>query len=275
MEKSRQKILSINNLTCGYQDKTVINNISLDIFKGEIIGIIGPNGSGKTTLLRAISGIIKQTSGEIIIDNKNSKDITQNEISRTIAVVKQSMEPLSMSVYDFVLMGRIPYYQKFQFFETAEDREIAEKYIKLTEIDHLKSKMMNQISGGERQLAQIAKTLSQETDFILLDEPISHLDIAHQVRILDLIKKLNKELGLTVIIVLHDLNMASEYCNRLGMINNGELHTMGSPENVLTYKIIEDVYNTGVIVEKNRYTNKPFIIPITEEMKSYKDSNEA
>ena len=268
MTKKTNEILSIRNLKCGYQNKIIVNDINLTINKGEMIGIIGPNGSGKTTLLRAISGIIKPSSGNIFIKNKNSKDLSQNEIARTIAVVKQTIEPISISIYDFILMGRIPYYSKFQFFETHNDREVVEKYIKLTGIEYLKSKMMDEISGGERQLAQIAKALSQETDIILLDEPISSLDIAHQIKILDLIKKFNRELNLTVIIVLHDLNMASEYCDRLFLINNGKLHIEGTPEKILNYKIIEDVYGTGVLVEKNRYTQKPFIIPITEEMKN-------
>ncbi len=143
----------------------------------------------------------------------------------------------------------------------------AEKFMRLTDTIRIKDQYMSEISGGERQLAQVARALVQQPVILLLDEPTSHLDITHQIKILDLIRRLNKELNLTVVMVIHDLNLASEYCTKLTMLKNGKIYNTGTPKQVLTYEAIEKVYNTIVIVEKNPLSGKPFIIPVTEENK--------
>jgi iron complex transport system ATP-binding protein len=162
-------------------------------------------------------------------------------------------------------LGRIPHLKRLQFFESKEDLEIAEKCMKLTDTFKLRDRLMSEISGGEKQLILIARALAQEPRLILLDEPTAHLDITHQVGILDLIKKLNRELGLTVIMVLHDLNLASEYCQRLILINGGRIHKIGQPEEVLNYDIIEEVYKTVVVVERSPVSSKPYILLVSEE----------
>ncbi len=258
-------MLEIKNLTCGYDGKFLLREINFTTEDGELIGIIGPNGSGKTTLLRAITRVLKPKKGEILLNGKDIWDMGFKELARKIAVVSQSPDVNPMSVKEFVLLGRIPHYRKFQFFETKRDEEIARKYMNLTDTSRFENQSVGKISGGERQLAVIARALAQEPELLLLDEPIAHLDITHQVAILDLIRKLNGEFGLTVIMVLHDLNLASEYCNRLILIDDGQIHKMGGPEEVLTYQIIEEVYKTVVVVEENPISHKPYILVVSGE----------
>lgn len=261
----KKALLSVNNLSCGYGRELVLHDISFNVFRGELMCIIGPNGCGKSTLLRAISRILKPYPGEVFIDGKNIADMGHKELAQKIAVASQTLEASFMTVKEYILLGRLPYYRKYQFLETNNDEMIAQKYMKLTGALKLKETLMNEISGGERQLASIARALAQEPTLLLLDEPTAHLDITHQVRILELIKRLNQELGLTVLMVLHDLNLASEYSSRLLLLNNGSIHEMGTPEEVVTYKTIEEVYKTVVLVEKNPLSGKPCIFLATEE----------
>jgi iron complex transport system ATP-binding protein len=264
------EIMKIQNLYSGYGNGNIINGIDLNIEKGELVGIIGPNGSGKTTLLRTMTGILKPQNGKILIDSENLSKISHREIAKKIAVVKQNIEQVMLTINDYVLMGRFPYYNKFQFFEKQKDLELSNKYMRLTDVYELRHKLMSDISGGERQRAQIAKALAQEPAILLLDEPTSQLDIAHQIKILDLIKSLNLNMGFTVIMVIHDLNMASEYCSKLIMLKSGRVFKSGTPNDVLTYQNVEEVYNAVVIVQTNPLTGRPYIIPVTEEAKSKK-----
>lgn len=265
-------MIEINNLTCGYDSKTILHDISFNVEKGEFLGIIGPNGSGKTTLLRAITRVIKPFKGGIFFEGENIWSESLKTLAKKIAVVSQTPPLNHMTVEEFVLLGRIPHLQKFQFFETKRDLEIAEKSMGLTDTLKLKRCSISEISGGEKQLALITRALAQEPRLLLLDEPTSHLDITHQVSILDLIRRLNRELGLTVIMVLHDLNLASEYCNRLILMNDGRIRKAGHPNEVLDYQIIEEVYKTIVIVRKNPISSKPyiFLVPEDERQKEHK-----
>lgn len=258
-------MLEIKDLTCGYDSKFLLQNINLKVENKEFIGIIGPNGSGKTTLLRAITRVIKPQKGLILLEEKDIWQIGQKELAKKIAVVSQNPPTNSMTVEEFVLLGRIPHYQRFQFLETKKDLEIAKRSMSLTDILKLKDRLMSEISGGEKQLAVIARALTQEPKLLLLDEPTAHLDIMHQVEILDLIKRLNKEFGLTVTMVLHDLNLASEYCDRLLLLNQGKIHKVGMPQEVLTYQVIEEVYKTIVIVKENPVSLKPYVFLVPEE----------
>lgn len=242
-----------------------MEEISFTVGKGEIVGIIGPNGSGKTTLLRAITRILNPLRGAILLNGQEITRLGVKELARNIAVVTQAQEAGYYSVEEFVLLGRIPYFEAWRFLETKEDLEIAHRSMLLTDTLGLKDKLMAQISGGERQLALIARALAQQPKLLLLDEPTTHLDITHQVGILDLVKRLNKELGLTVIMVLHDLNLASEYCSRLMLLRQGRLYKSGTPAEVLTYPIIEEVYDTVVVVEKNPLSGRPFVLVVPEE----------
>lgn len=259
----KEELLKIKNLSAGYDENIVLHDIGCTVSQGELIGIIGPNGSGKTTLLRAITRILKPHKGEILIDGKNIWKIPLKEISQMVAVSSQLLDPVLTTVEEYILLGRLPYYRKYQFFETSKDETIVEKYMRLTDTFRLKESLMTELSGGERQLASIARALAQEPILLLLDEPTSHLDITHQAQIMELIGRLNRELGLTVLMVLHDLNLASEYCSRLLLLNNGSIHKLGTPEEVLTYRTIEEVYKTVVLVKKNPLSGKPYVFLIT------------
>ncbi len=258
-------MLEVRNLTSGYGLKIVLHDISLKVNNGELLGIIGPNGSGKTTFLRSITRALKPKHGEVYFENKDIWQTSLKELARKIAVVSQNPPLNHMTVEEYILLGRIPYYHKFQIIETKKDLEIAENAMSLTDVLKLKDRFMEELSGGERQLVILTRALVQEPKLLLLDEPTSHLDITHQVGILDLIKRLNKKLGLTVIMVLHDLNLASEYSNRLVLINKGKIHKAGHPEEVLNYQTIEEVYKTVVVVKKNPISSKPYILLISRE----------
>ena len=260
-------MLRISDVTCGYGTKIVLNGINLEIGKGEFAGIIGPNGSGKTTLLKAVTRLIKPYKGKIYLEDKELYSIDHREIAQKIAVVSQNLPVISMTVREYVLLGRMPHYKNLQFFETESDVEVAEHAMTMTDIMKFQDSYMSEISGGEMQLALIARALAQEPWMLLLDEPTAHLDITHQVNILDLIRKLNKEYGLTVIIVLHDLNLASEYCDRLILMDRGQIKKTGTPEEVLNYSDIEEVYKTLVVVERNPLSQKPFVLIVPEEVK--------
>ncbi len=255
----------IEDFSCGYPGKFVLEDISFEIEKGDFVGIIGPNGSGKTTLFNGISGELETLSGNSKLKGKFIQQMSLKERAQNVAVVTQNIEVGSMTVEEYVLMGRIPYRRQFQFFETKNDFTIANKYMELTGVTPLKYKYMNALSGGEQQLAGIARALTQEPELLLLDEPTSHLDITHQVQILNLIRRLSNELSLTVLMIIHDLNLAGEYCDSLIMMQNGRMRKKGLPHEVLNYKDIEAVYNTVVITRTNPVSGKPVVFLVSEE----------
>lgn len=255
----------INNFSCGYPGRFVLDNISFEIEKGQFVGIIGPNGSGKTTLFKGISDELPTLTGNSKLNGQHIQKMNLREKAQNIAVVTQNIEVGNMTVEEYVLMGRMPYHKHFQFFETAGDFAIAEKYIQLTGISELRDKNMNSLSGGEQQLAGIARALTQEPQLLLLDEPTSHLDITHQVQILNLIRRLSENLGLTVLMIIHDLNLAGEYCDSLIMMQNGAIRKKGSPHEVLNYQDIEAVYDTVVITRTNPVSGKPVVFLVSEK----------
>lgn len=261
----KQDLLRVDNIFCGYGKEHILREIGFNVSKGELLGIIGPNGSGKTTLLRAIARTLRPTKGQIFLEGQDIQEIPLKTFAQKTAVVSQTVEPVLMTVEEYVILGRLPYFRKYQFFETKGDEEIINKYMALTDTVKLKDSLMCDISGGERQLASIAHALAQEPLLLLLDEPTAHLDIYHQVQILELINRLNRQLGLTVLMVLHDLNLASEYCNRLILLNEGSIARTGTPEEVITYQVIEEVYRTLVMVQNNPLSGKPSVFLVTKD----------
>ena len=268
-----QNILEIQNLSCGYPGKFTIKGINFSLPKASFAGIVGPNGSGKTTLFKGITAELESLNGSVLLEGEKIHSMGFKQRAKKLAIVSQHIESPDMSVEDYVLMGRLPYHKKFQFFESQDDFEIAKYYMELTGVIHLKDKYMDQLSGGEQQLAAIARALTQEPALLLLDEPTSHLDIGHQVQILNLIQQLNQQMGLTVLMIIHDLNLAGEYCNFLLMLNDGKLHVAGNPEDVLNYQHIEDVYKTVVITQKNPISGKPAVFLVSGNVWGDKKSN--
>lgn len=262
MEKLMKPLLEIRQLSGGYKVFR-LKEITFSLQRGDFAGIIGPNGSGKSTLLKTILGDVKRGGGAILLEGEEIDDISIKERAQNIAVVTQHIEATSLSVLEYVLLGRLPYRKPFHFFETKEDVAKAEKYIELTGISKYRDQPLSSLSGGERQLAAMARALAQEPKLLLLDEPTSQLDICHQVQILDLVHRLIDELGLTVMMIMHDLNLAGSYCNRLLLMNEGNLYKQGTPVEVLRYDIIEEVYGTTVVTQNNPITGQPavFLVP--------------
>lgn len=259
-------MLEVIGISCGYGRKNVLKRVSFSARTHEILGVIGPNGSGKTTLLRVLTKVIRPLEGQVLWDGREVREFRLKELARKVAVVSQNAAYEShITVGEFVLFGRIPHRQRYQFFETAQDRARAEEAMTQTGISQIRDRMMGNLSGGERQLACIARALCQEPKCLVLDEPTAHLDITHQVEILDLIRRLNREESIGVIVVLHDLNFASEYCDRLVLLQRGKVFRTGTPDEVLSYPIIEEVYQTTVVVSRNPLSTKPYILVVSEE----------
>lgn len=260
-----QNYLTLHNVSCGYASGFHLNDINFNVPQGKITGIVGPNGSGKTTLFKGICGDLRINAGNIDIKGTEFSKLTLRQKAVRMAIVSQFIEKCDMTVQEYVLLGRLPYRKNFQFFETETDIAIAQKFMQLTDIYSYKDKPMHTLSGGEQQLVSIARALTQEPELLLLDEPTAFLDISHSVQILNLVQKLSHELQLTVLLIIHDLNLASEFCDHLVMMNNGKIHTTGTPTEVLTYKNIEEVYKTVVITRENPISKKPAVFLVSDK----------
>jgi len=208
--------------------------------------------------------VIAPRQGCIRLDGRDIRHLPRGDMARRVAVVSQTVPAVDMDVQAYILLGRLPHYRRFQFAATPADIETAEWAMDITGTAPLRNRIMGELSGGERQLVLIARALAQKPRLLMLDEPIAHLDIGHQVDVLDLLRRLNREMGLTIVMVLHDLNLASEYCHKLALISGGTLHSHGTPEAVIDYRTIEAVYNTVVVVETNPTTRKPYVLPVPE-----------
>jgi len=267
MNNLTQNSIDVKNLNYSVSDKDILKNINLSIDKGKFYSIIGPNGSGKTTLLRNIANSLEISKNKVYVEGKDIISYNQKELAKTMSYVPQdNTSDFDFSVWDIVLMGRYPYLRRFEQ-ESAKDIEIAENALKLTKTFHLKDKNIRFLSGGERQRVFIARALTQETKILILDEPISMLDIHHALEIMDTIKHLNSAVGLTILTVLHDLNIAAEYSDELILLDEGEIVAIGTPEEVLNSENLEKVYKIKVSISKNPYTDKPLIIPIPNRYK--------
>lgn len=258
-------VLKIKNVSGGYYLEDIVKDVSLDIRQGDFLGIIGPNGSGKTTLLRLASRVLVPRAGRINFRQDNIFEMDLKEFCRNVAFVSQDVSTsFSFTVTELVLMGRIPHLKRLQF-ETKKDIEIVEGALAVTDLLNLKNKRIDELSAGERQRVIIARALAQEPVLLLLDEPTSHLDIGHQIQVLDLLKRLNRKNNLTIVMVVHDLNLASAYCTRIALFDHGTLFKEGCPEAVLTYQNIEAVYKTIVLVHDNPVTHKPNVVLVPGE----------
>lgn len=254
--------LNIKNLCFSYNEgEPVLKNINVNFAVGKFHTILGPNGSGKTTLLKNIGRLLEASSGSIMLGNENMKSMKNKVLAKTVAIVPQytSVE-FDFSVHDIVMMGRTPYISRFSE-ETSCDEEIVRKAMESTNTWKLKDKNINAVSGGERQRVIVARAIAQETDIILLDEPISHLDIHHQIDILKNIRVMNQEKHKTIIAVLHDLNIAAAYSDNIILMHEGKIHGVGTPAEVLTPKAIKEVYGLNVNIIKDSTSNRSHIVP--------------
>jgi iron complex transport system ATP-binding protein len=255
-------MLSAKDISFSYREKPVLDGVSLEVKKGEILGILGPNGCGKTTLLKILNRNLHPQGGKVLMDDVDLEEISKKKIARHIAVVPQSNEiRFAFSVRDIVTMGRMPFLDNFKG-ESSNDLQIVEEAMEKTNISEFADRLINTMSGGERQRVIIARALAQRPDILLLDEPTLHLDINHQFEILDLVKKLSDEQSLTVVIVSHDLPMVAKYCDRMILIHDHRIFAMGTTEEVLTRENMRTVFNIEAVLEYDE-TLKGLSVKIT------------
>ena len=255
-------LFQLDRVDVSLNSTRILNGISFEIASGEFLGIIGPNGSGKSTLLRTMAGVLVPLSGSVTLDGLEVARIPGRQLARRLAIVPQD-NPIAFdfTVQEIVLMGRSPHLGRFEL-EKGHDAEIAADALKRTNLLHLADRGIGTLSGGERQRAMIARALAQQTDILFLDEPTAHLDINYQVEILHLARRENAENGKTVVVVLHDLNLAAEFCDRLIMLSKGEVFVVGSPEEVITKENVQQVYGTSVWVRKHPTSGRPYVLSL-------------
>lgn len=245
-------ILSIEHIDFRYGENKILNDVSFSVASGEICGLLGPNGSGKTTLLKCINRILESKTGTIKIRGFDISRLSRREISRLIAVVPQELNIMfSFTVLQMVLMGGSGRY-RFSGIPGKRDYFNAVEVLEELSINHLADRKYNELSGGEKQMVLIARALFQKAGILLLDEPISHLDFKRQYTIMELIKKITNEKGLTTLITLHDPNVAGRYCDRLIMLNRGSIVHQGLRDNVFHTESLEAIYDMKIKIE---YTN--------------------
>ncbi|MGD6810368.1 MAG: ABC transporter ATP-binding protein [Candidatus Bathyarchaeia archaeon] len=254
--------LTINKLSFNYTGVQVLKDIDLNVGLGEMISIVGPNGSGKSTLLKCINRILKTKQNTVMIDNSDLNQLDVKELSKLMGYVPQSSSStFPFTVYDVVMMGRKPY---IHWSISDHDSEIVVRMLDFLNLSHLAMRNFTELSGGEQQKVIIARALAQQPKFMLLDEPTSSLDIKHQLEILCLLKNLSKSNERSVIVTMHDLNLASRFSDRLIMLKKGAIYAVGSPEDVLTEENIEAVYGIKAKVTSS-IIGKPQITPILTE----------
>lgn len=240
-------MLRVQQITGGYAGAPVVKNISFEVEKGELFGILGPNGSGKTTILKMLSGILPNTSGDIIIKGKNLSEYTPKELAKIVAVLPQhSSQAFSYTVKETVSLGRYAHQKGWFQSWSAKDEEAVCRVMEQTGISRFQDDNIQQLSGGERQRVFLAQALAQEPEILLLDEPTNHLDLSYQKELLDLLSVWSKDCGLTVISIFHDLNLAGLYCDRLLLLENGEININHVPNEVLKEGRIREVYRTKI-----------------------------
>jgi len=255
VETDENGLLEIRNLWSGYKEKDILKGINFLVNRGEFWGLIGPNGSGKTTLLKSITRILPARKGSIFYNKKDIARIPAKRLAQKIAVVPQvSVFHFSFTVKDFVLLGRIPYLPRF-YLEGKNDYLIAEEAMQLTQTASFRQRRINELSEGEKQRVVIARSLAQKPTLLLLDEPAAHLDIRHQLDVFNLLKRLNKEKGITIILVSHDLNLASQYASRLILLDKGKVFAKGTPRQVINAENIWKVYKVRVKVTSGKKEN--------------------
>ncbi|GIW45235.1 MAG: hypothetical protein KatS3mg077_2517 [Candidatus Binatia bacterium] len=262
-ETASAACLAATEVTFGYSGRSpVLREVSVALGPGEILGILGPNGSGKSTLLRLLSGWLVPQRGTVELWGREISHYKPREIAKEIAVVPQETRvDFPFTVMQLVLMGRTPYLHGFAF-ESEADLARAQAAMERVGVAHLAGRLVQELSGGERQRVVLARALAQDTRILLLDEPGAFLDLHHVVAIYDLLRDLADE-GRGIVTVLHDLNLASLYCDRVVLLHSGTVHCAGTPAEVITYKNITEVYDTEVYVDVNDLTGAVNVLPLS------------
>jgi iron complex transport system ATP-binding protein len=252
--------IEMKRVCFSYSNGLVLRDVELCVQKGEMVGLIGPNGAGKTTLIRIISGILNARQGEVKLDGLDVGRLKRNALAREVAVVPQQFNiPFAYKVEEVVMLGRTPFMKPFRD-SSERDRDVIMQTVYRVGIRQLVGRYFGELSGGERQKVVLAMALAQETGLLLLDEPTAHLDISHQVEMLELLAGMNAERGLTIISAMHDLNLASAYFGRLVLMKEGAIVADGPPERVLTSSTIAAAYSVPVHIQPHPFTGVPQVV---------------
>jgi iron complex transport system ATP-binding protein len=251
----------------------VLKDLTFQIRSGEILGVIGPNGSGKTSLLKLLARVLQPQEGIVRLFSQELAALSQDQVARTVALVPQESQLLfPFTITEMVVMGRFPHQRGRGLagfgWEGEEDLRLAREAMRETDVAHLAGRLITDVSGGERQRAIIARALTQEPRVLLLDEPTAFLDLQHQLEICAILRRLNEERGLTIILVSHDLNLASQYCDRLLLLDNGRIFRLGHPEQVIQPDLLEAVYRCRVLVDRHPLSGLPRVTLPGREMRT-------
>lgn len=259
-----RSLLSAEKLSFSYADAPTLSEIDFALDGGALRALLGPNGSGKTTLLKLLTGILTPMRGRVRYQDIDLKKIARREIARHIALVPQELNlQFGFTVGQMVMLGRTPHTSAFGG-ATKKDHAVVEEMLELTEIGEFRERVVTELSGGEQQRVVIAMALAQEPDVLLLDEPTVHLDINHQIEILELVRKLNRERGLTVLATMHDLNLAALYFDDLVLLEHGRIVAQGTPETVLNAAQIRNVFHANVLIQPHptqEHTPQVILLP--------------
>ncbi|MBX0300334.1 ABC transporter ATP-binding protein [Cryobacterium sp. 1639] len=257
-----QHQLTAEALVSGYGNRTIVDGVDLELAAGRITVIVGANACGKSTLLKTLARLIKPTSGAVVLDGKLISELHTKQLARTLGLLpQQPIAPEGIAVADLVGRGRHPHQKLFQSWTTDDDRAVVEA-LDATGIADLADRSVDELSGGQRQRVWIAMALAQQTDILLLDEPTTFLDIAHQVEVLDLLTDLNHRRGTTIVMVLHDVNLAIRYADTIVAVKDGKVLAMGEPSEVVTCTLIEEVFGLPNSITADPVSGKPMVTPI-------------
>lgn len=259
---TRDHRLEIDSLHLGYRDREVIRDLNLLVPPGEITAIVGANACGKSTLLRSMSRLLVPRSGTVLLDGRAVHETPAKQLAQRLGLLPQSpIAPEGITVFDLVSRGRHPHQKLLARWSTANDEAVASALL-ATGTQALAERPVDELSGGQRQRVWIAMALAQETDLLLLDEPTTFLDVSHQVEVLDLLTDLNRRRGTTIVMVLHDLNLAARYADHLVAIADGTVHAFGSPRQVLTAQCVQAIFGLDAMIIDDPVSGKPLMLPI-------------
>ena len=254
--------LSAADLCLGYDDRRVVVDLDLAVPDGKVTVIVGANGSGKSTLLRGLARLLKPSSGTVLLDGHSIHHQPSREVAKALGLLPQNpVAPEGLTVVDLVGRGRHPHHGPLRRWSNADDAAVA-RALELTDTLDLAHRRVDQLSGGQRQRVWIAMTLAQETDLLLLDEPTTYLDVAHQVEVLDLLVDLNAARGATVVMVLHDLNVAGRYGDHLVALREGQVVAAGSPSDIVTTGLVREVFGLEAQVIDDPVSHTPLVVPV-------------
>lgn len=257
--------LNAHKVTLAYGEKSIVNKLSLSIPDGKVTVIIGPNACGKSTLLRALARLLKPQMGEVVLDGMEIGKIPTKQVAKRLGLLPQTpIAPQGILVSDLVSRGRTPHQSAFQQWSEADEEAVLDA-MQATEILNLADRRIEELSGGQRQRVWIAMALAQQTELLLLDEPTTFLDLPHQIDVLNLVRKLNRKQGRTVVVVLHDLNLACRYADHIVAMREGEIIEQGASEKVITAEVMMQVFGLKCDVIKDHLSGTPMVVPAVDD----------